>query len=263
LFTQDFVESSVVLDSTNYLLGRLYDWFIFLSAGAPTLGYNGAWGASLTARTATLTRSNGMWTNTATITLRTSSSTTFSIGANQAVYVGTTYGTANGQTGMNFLPAAAAGGNNSILGVFNTYNRVPMKVASRDSTSSWAYALNTWRAANNNSNNAVNFVDGLGEVTTDASYIVASQPTGAVFAIGAVGINLNSTSATPGLQGLGAAASVNTVSNAVAIGIILPALGFNTLNAVENSNAVSTTFFGSGAGTGVGQSQGLVAVVSI
>jgi hypothetical protein len=262
--TYPFSEVSVALDTSNFLSGTLYDLFVFLNAGTPTLGYGPAW-TSKTARSAAtaIARLNGIWTNNITITLRTNSTTTFSVGANQATYVGTAWATANGQTAMNFLPAAAAGGNNSILGLFNAYNRLPMMVVSRDSTTSWTYATNTWRAADGNANNAVNFVDGLGEVLAHATYIVSNNPTAASAVNAVIGINLNSTTATPGLQAVSSAAATNIAAELAVSGIILPALGFNTLNAVENTNAVSVTFYGSGVGTGVGQSQGLTAVVSI
>src|SRR5260221_54208 len=83
-----FTEQSVTLDATNFLSGKLYDLFMFDNAGTPTLGYGPAW-TNLTTRSSAIARAQGIWTNSASITLRTNSSTTFTLGTNAATYFGT------------------------------------------------------------------------------------------------------------------------------------------------------------------------------
>ncbi len=251
-----FTEQSVVLDATNFLSGKLYDFFMFDNAGTPTLGYGPAW-TNLTTRAAAIARAQGIWTNSASITLRTNSSTTFTIGANAATYVGTAYGTANGQTGMNFNPAPAGGGTANILGIFNTYNRVPMMAWSRDNTANWTYNSTVWRAANGNANNSISFIDGLGEVNIQPIYSVAVNVSGQAVA---VGINLNSTSATPAIQGV---ANTTTAGSVIANALILPALGYNTLTAMEASTAANAVIYGSGFFSPAGQAQYLQLNVAI
>src|SRR5260221_2787865 len=83
-----FTEQSVALDATNFLSGKLYDFFMFDNAGTPTLGYGPAW-THLTTRSTAIARAQGIWTNNLSITLRTNSSTTFTLGTNAATYFGT------------------------------------------------------------------------------------------------------------------------------------------------------------------------------
>lgn len=245
----DFVESSVTLDTTNWLSGSLHDFFIFLNGAAPTLGYGPAW-TSTTARSAAtaLARVQGQWTNNTTITLRTNSTTTFSIATNQAVYVGTGYATANGQTGMNFTPAGAAGGNLTTLGLFNAYNRVPLFARSSDATASWTYNVATWRPTNNSTSNAVRFVDGLGEVSMICIASSGVDYNATTPVSDTIGINLNSTSATPDLKSTAyfKSASENGADSINIQANFLPVLGFNTITAMELGDT-ATSFFASGA----------------
>ncbi len=242
--TYAFTEQSVVLDSSNFLSGHVYDLFMALNAGVPTLGYGPAW-TNITTRSAAtaLARTNGVWTNNTSITLRTAVGTTFGVGADKATYVGTAYGTANGQTGMNFNPASAAGGSGNILGLYSAYNKVMLHGQSQDSTSSWSYAVATWRAANGNANNSISYIDGLGDVAAIAKYNVFAEPgtTGGP----EIGININSTSATPASQSSifvsGAEANIFVEQ------MFVPVLGFNTITAMEFSSTTSAqTFQGAG-----------------
>jgi hypothetical protein len=238
-------EQSLSLDTTNFLAGHLYDLFVAISGGNFVFGYGPAW-TNLTTRSATLSTIAGIQSNNATITLRTNSSTTFSISANQASYVGTAYATANGQTGMAFS-VTAVGGGASILGLFNQYNRVPMFVTSLDSTSSWTYATATWRCANGSTSNAVSFIDGLGVVYARAVYQVGTQPSAAATGVD-IGVNLNSTSASPTiscapLEGI----SVTVAGEETSYNSFLPTQGYNTLFAMEAADTAATqTLYGSG-----------------
>ena len=236
-----FSELTLTLDSTNHASGSLYDVFIWDNDGTISIGTGPAWSSSTSrgtgAGTTEIERKNGIWTNKNSITLKNGSgSGTSGIAANKALYVGTFYATANGQTGMAFLPAAAGGGTNNILGLYNAYNRVRVSALCRDNTASWSYTSATWRARNNNNSNRVSFVDGLQQsaVTAEAgSAMTTSSGNGA-----AVGVALDSTSATP--QG-----SVQNFVNAATRGAdsFAPSLGFHYVQALEQG-ATGVTFYG-------------------
>lgn len=243
--TLQLSEQSITLDATNFLSGKLYDVFVAYNSGTPFFGYGPAW-TNITTRSAAIARKDGVWTNNASITLRSASGTTNTAAANTATLVGTIYATANAQTGMNFNPAATAGGNNSVLGVFNVFNRVPMWTRSRDNTASWTYNSATWRATDNNANNSVNFVDGLGEVAIHAITGVGATFNSSVTVTGQVGININSTSATPAVtaEAVNSTAQTAGVRTVVVSDSFLPAQGFNTITAMESGGTNIEFFFG-------------------
>jgi hypothetical protein len=243
-----FTEQSVVLDTGNYLSGKNYDWFEFLNAGVATLGYGPAW-TNDTTPSAAISMLNGVWVNTSTITLRVSSSTTFSVGANQARYVGTTRGTANGQTGMAFS-SAAAGGGNGVLGVYNAYNKVRICAYETDSNqgTGWAYNSTTWRSADGNANNRIGYVDGLGDVMVSGRYSCNEQ-SALTTDSGLIGITRDYSSGTPTFAAmLGYGATGGTATNgrsAIVEGVFLPLRGFHTIGAQEvSANGGSVTFAG-------------------
>jgi hypothetical protein len=257
---QTFTEQTTALDTTNFLSGNNYDWFAFFTGGLVMMGYGPAW-TNNTTRSAAISRLNGYWTNSASITLRWSNTGTQAVPAGQALYLGTIHATANGQTTMNFNPAAANGGSpNTVLGVFNAYNREPMISMSRDTGGAafyWTYATKTWRRAHANANNSVSFMDGLGEVSCFASYQVWSSPIAGGSA-GAMGISFNNTAAPLLVQGSWSANSLTAIGN------FLPAMGFNAVNAMEIGDGGSgNNWYGSDLGLGFGQVQGLSVQVRI
>jgi hypothetical protein len=268
-----FTEQSVVLDSTNWLLGQVYDWWMFLVGTTPTLGYNAAWTTPLApsaARSAALARLNGVRTNAAQITIRTSSGTTFVVPANQATYVGSGYGTANAQTGMNFNPAAALGGNNLFLALYNAQNKVPILAISRDSTASWTYATNTWHVANSGGtgsglNNRISWLDGLADCSVLATYstqvVVAATLNSA-----ALGVTFNSTSATPAQAAEARSNNAGTAMRIppIAYGVTPPILGLSFAQAMEIAPDAATVTFESTDGIGAaGQLQRLTLQLSM
>jgi hypothetical protein len=245
-----FTELSLALDSnsghTGYQQsGKNFDLFVFNDSGTLRLGTGPAW-SSDTARgtgagTTELERKNGIWTNKVSATMRFGSSAgnTVSVAANQATYVGTMRATANGQTSMVFKPSATAGGNANVLGLYNAYHRVRVQAMSRDSTSNWTYATTTWRSADNNANNRISFVDGLQSSAIDAMYQVGVDVTGS--GAGLIGVNLDSTSATPGVVGQ---SNTSTTTNTIARESFVPQLGFHFVQAMEYSAGATTTFRG-------------------
>lgn len=199
-------------------------------------GTNGTTLRGTGAGTTELELKDGVWTNKNAITLRAGGSSLGSISANQATYLGSVYCTANGQTGMAFLPAAAAGGTNNVLGLFNAYNRVPISALCRDSTASWTYSSATVRSSNNSVANRISYLDGLAQIRAGATFseLIGGASNGA-----GTGVLLNSTSGAPNI--VTRTCAVSTVSSA---DTFAPALGLSYAQAVEAAQ-VNITFYGS------------------
>ncbi|MBV8666742.1 MAG: hypothetical protein JO269_09680 [Burkholderiaceae bacterium] len=248
-----FSQLTLALDSnsghTGYQQsGNLYDLFVFLNSGTPTLCTGPAWSSTTSrgtgAGTTQLQLLNGVWTNAVQITAKIdATSTTVTVAANQATYVGTMYATANGQTAMQFAPTAATGGTNNMLALYNAYNRVRVDTSCQDSTTSWTYATPTWRSADNSNSNRISFVDGLQQSFVNCSY--TETCTG--YSSGPhIGVNLDSTSATPNfsaaMNNTGAGAQFMSISTGMMS--FNPQLGFHYLQAMEYSKTTTSTFYG-------------------
>lgn len=255
-----FSEISLTLDSnsghTGYQQsGKVFDLFVFLSSNVATLGTGPSW-STTTARgtgagTTQLQMLLGVWTNANSITLRTGngSGNTTIVAANQATYVGTMYATADGQTGMNFRPAAASSGTNNILGLYNAYNMIRTTAISIDNKAGWTYATNTWQSADASTSNRITWVDGLAQSFVDAYYAI-DMYTSSGSANGSIGINFNSTSATPTFI-----ASVFQAANPISViasGTLLPTLGLNFAQGMEIANAATVSYNAAGTGGKVG-----------
>jgi hypothetical protein len=239
-------EVSLVLDITNHLSGKVYDIFAIPNSTAVRLVTGPAWTSS-TARSSALDSSTrGYITNASSITHAYNNSTDYGpIAANQGTYLGSFYCTANGKTGVMLKPTAAAGGSANIIGLFNAYNRVRVTALERDSTSSWTMTVGGWRVAHNNTNNSISFLDGLGVINTSGGFqnLITSSNPGLIAAM--LGINLNSSSATPDVT-LDTYSSGSTVSETSPVTVAnawYPALGYNTVYAMENINGTGTCTF--------------------
>jgi hypothetical protein len=251
-----FSELSLVLDSNAahtiyHASGALIDFFVFSDSGTLRLG-TGPWWTSLTARgtgagTTELIRTNGILTNKNSMTARfgNASGNTVSVPANTGTYVGTMYATANGQTGMNFTPAAAAGGAIPILALYNHYNKVPVGVVSQDSTASWTYASTTVRAANNSSSNCFYWVDGTQESEVHSEYTIFAQAGSGNVGV-AVGLGLDSITAILGISAIAVHGNVSG-STITASAVVKPQLGLHYISALEVMNLAVTGTFSGGA----------------
>ncbi len=216
-----------------------YDLFVWNDSGTIRLTRGPAW-TSDTARgtgagTTELQRLLGILTNKVAITN--------GPGANLGTYVGTVRSDGASQINYQMNPAAAAGGAAPVIGVWNAYNQVAVATTSRDSTASWSYGTATWRSANNSASNRISFIDGLGGGGVRADYLVGFGANGGDTAF--IGVNLNSTSATPNVAGIlsatGAVIGVTTSFAGAA------ALGFNYVQAVEKGDGTAAlTFYGAG-----------------
>lgn len=252
-----FTELTLALDSnsghTGYQQsGKNFDLFVGSSSGVK-LCTGPAW-SSDTARgtgagTTQISQVSGIWVNTVSMTCRFGSgvSDTFTCAVNGCTYVGTMRATADGQTTMQFNPSPAAGGNNTIAGLWNAYNRVFLSVISQDNTTSWSYGTaTTWRAANNNTNNRINYIDGLGQSPIMALYSVIGQA-GASSAYG-IGLGLDWTTGSPNIRGQNGYIAQTSPAYSAAHGNVPPSLGYHNITALEwNLNTTAATLFGANA----------------
>lgn len=245
-----FSELTFALNTTAHASGSLYDIGAFISSGVVTLCTSPAW-TSATARNAAISQANGIWVNTASLTCNlTGSTTTTSVAAGQWTYLGTLYATANGQTGMAFAPAAAAGGTANILGLSNAYNRVSVFCLVRDSTSSWTVSNTSWSATNTGAtgsglNNRCSFVDGLQQSQIRGTYKQYSTPASGKNVRN--GMGLDSSTATPQVSGRGASVT-GAQSDLVADDRWFPQIGFHYVQMQQFSDdaANTATFHGAG-----------------
>lgn len=192
------------------------------------------------AGTTELQLKNGIWTNKNSITLKNGAGAgTAGIAANTATYVGTIYCTANGQTGVMTKPAAAAGGSNAFLGVYNAYNRIRTMSFSADNTASWSYASTTWRAWNGNVSNRISYVDGLAQSPLMAHAMMVS---GAGYLC--VGVNRDATVGAP-VSTLELGAGTTSAGGAGMTEPFPPSLGFHYMQAMESAASGTGTPQGS------------------
>jgi hypothetical protein len=173
-------------------------------------------------------------------------SATATVAANQGTYVGTMYATANGQTSMVSRPAAASGGNNNFLGLYNAYNRIRIYSRSMDTTSTWTYNTSAWRQADNSASNRVSFVDGLQQSMIEALYETSVTADGTHTA--GVGTNLDATTGAPNFTCIGSSSTIFTMS---ARDFYYPQLGFHYVQAMENGGGNSAAVWQGGSNAGL------------
>lgn len=207
----------------------IHDVFCYDNAGVPTLELT-AWTNDTTRATA-LTRLNGVRVKSGTPTRR---------------YLGSFRTTAvAGQTEDSFAKRY----------VWNYHNRVlrPMRVI--DSTDTWNYTTATWRQANANTANQIDFVIGIVEDCVSAQVVGMAKNTGANVDM-ITGIGLDSTSAVASgtlfYSGLSQVAN-QYVGNGASLKIY-PSVGRHFLAWLEISNASGTTTWSGDAGTTTVQS---------
>lgn len=186
---------------------------------------------------------NGLLVNKNAITLKNGAGGGVSVGPRLAIFLGSFYCTANGQTGMNFQPAGAAGGANPWLALSNAYHRRPAMVENQDSTSSWPYNSTTWRGSNGSVLNRVNWLDCLGYSHVRAKFFqtASSEVGGNSY----VGLNFNNTNGTPRSFSVGI---TNLYMSHTVLADALPTLGPGYCQSMEKSTA-NRSFFGTNADT--------------
>jgi hypothetical protein len=238
-------ELSLALDSNSghtgyHQSGKNFDLFLDYNGGTPRLVSGPAW-TDDTTRADALARLNGLWVNNASIVVRfgTASGDTATIAANLLTYVGSFRASANGQTEFTIAPAAAAGGTNNKLYLWNAYNRVPVAAMCRESADSWTYGTASWRSANNSTSFRIAYIVGLAEDPVEATYHghINNATNQAL-----IGVGIDSTSAFSGFPGANGGAAVAVSVKGVYRGV--PGLGFHYAQAIEYTTGGTTTFYG-------------------
>jgi hypothetical protein len=253
-----FSQLTLTLYSNNMPGPALYDVYVFLNSGTPTIGVGIYGWSSLTARSGvdlpSQTLSPVLADNNESDNLLNGSTVytrTVSPVIAWATYVGTIYVSATGTTSVQFKPSAAAGGSNNVIGIWNAYNRVPISSLESDSTTGFTYSGTTWEPLDDNVHNRVTYLDGLGlspvsgQVTTIAYNTNNGNGT-------AIGIDEDSTSNTPLVRASYQSANASGIgaSNFAAEENFTPAIGFHYLQAMQQSpNGTTSTFAFNGSQT--------------
>lgn len=247
----EFSELTLTL-AAQHVASSIYDIFAFLDGTTLRIGTGPAWstvtigsGARGTgAGTTQLTRTNGLLLNAVAMTARNGSST-YSVGASRATYLGSMYmdGT-NGQVSCHLTIGTARK-----WSIFNAYNRVPVSLVMAEGTATYTYDSATFRASNGNANAKVSTFFGLAEEALNI--VVAQNFLSAATRRVATGVGLNSQTTVTGMTAkttvFGAAAT--DTAQAVVPFSDTPKLGINEYFSLESvSNASSTTFEGDSAG---------------
>ena len=223
------------LSISGLAAGSVYDVFYWNNSGTMTLVCGPAWTNATTRSAGTaVARVQGILVNSVSISGGPS--------AGYGIYIGTIATDAGGATvTFNPQPASAAGGptNGAWVGLWNQYNRVNLCASEQDSTSSWAYAVATWRAANGSSNNRITFVSGQAEDCVSTFY---QNTMNASNAQGFIGLYLDATngsssSAEAQINGVGLVPGFVSLS-------ISPQIGRHFIQATEIATANSVTYYG-------------------
>lgn len=253
LLSYKFTELSLVL-SASQASNNIYDVFLAWNGGTPVIGTGPSWaagsGGSVTAGLcargtgvggAALTRSSGVYVNTASMNLiynTGSGNNTITVAANQGVYLGSLF--IDGTAGQ--VTCHRSYGQSRKWGIYNAFNATPIYLKAGDNTSSWS-ATNGTRAANGNAANSLTVFDGLAQQILDLKFTQNWRPGGGGF--NKIGIGYNSTSALSGETGYGGnSAGIAINANLVSSYLAPPALGINVITALESSNQTSGTVFG-------------------
>jgi hypothetical protein len=248
-----FVPTSIVSElqytlTSNLVANNIYDCYVFSLLGVPTLGTGPSWSAgtsgSITAGScargtgaggAAISRVQGIWTNTASMTIRYGNGTTTTVvDANKATYVGSIFiDSSNGQ-----VSCYRTYGPSRKWGIWNAYNRAPVYLKAGPS-SNWNYGNPTVREAGGLTTNIVTLFSGLAEDTCDVRIVESADFAGTS---GAIGIGYNSTTAFAGQQGVWnfAVGTFRTVQYGSFLGP--PALGINVVAGLESISSGSVNF---------------------
>lgn len=211
----------------------VYDMFLWNDAGTLRCTRGPAWNTS-TARgtgagTTEIARVDGIYLNKYDIANGPA--------ANRGLFVGTICTDGSTQLNVMLAPAAAAGGSNNRVDIWNMFNRVHAASTCRDSTNTWTYTTLTFRSLNGSNSNRITFACGINEDAIRAVVVANASSTTADPAYAAIG--LNSVTVQSGLVGT---ISVNGgAGNAIGSYAGLPGLGRRFVQALEASTAAGTT----------------------
>ena len=234
--------SQATTDTTNSPAAvadnSVYDLFVWLKAGVPTLSRGPAWTNSTT-RALALQRVNGIWTNGAAITNGPA--------INQGTYVGTV--ASNGSAEIDWiLGGAASGGTAASLGVWNMYNRVLVGVNVVDSGSIYTSIPSSYQQARASAGNQISFVSGLAEDAILANYAGNAELESEINLVDiTLGIGLDSVTSASAASQIGVSGQNNSYvgiwyqSFSIALAVP-PQLGSHYVAALEKASATSSIY---------------------
>lgn len=180
--------------TANHAANGVYDVFAVLDGATQRLATR-EW-TSATSRAVSLTRKNGLLTNSTSTTMRygSASGSLLTVGTNNGTYLGTFSCTGtNGETEFTFKPNAASGGSNNQLLLWNMYNRVRVAAYCRDSDANWDYTLATIRAAHGSNSNRITVLAGLQDDSIEVYYAArASNSSAGIQKLISIGVNSTS-----------------------------------------------------------------------
>jgi hypothetical protein len=239
-----FAELSIAMAaSANWASGSNYDLYVVNDSGTLRLVTGAAW-TNDTTRAESLTRVNGLYTNAASMTGRYGAASTMTVAQSRGLYVGTMRASANGTTTWVANPAAAVGGAECQLFLWNCYNRVLAHARSLDSTNSWTYATATWRSINASATNRVSVVVGLVETSIEANYRTWVDGGATADAVSpGIGIGYDVTSNPSGFANLAYYDTTDVALIVFPLGatlIHLPTLGYHFYQALEIARLANT-----------------------
>lgn len=252
-----FTQQSLALTASQAAAG-LYDVYGFLDGSTFRIGFGPSWaagsGGSVTAGScvrgtgvggAAIQRQNGLWVNTAVMTM-TNGVTTYSVAALRGTVLATVFiDSTQGQ-----VTCHRTYGQSRKWGVWNFYNRMPVFLKAGDPNATWTGVdtSGVWRPANNNSANSFTYLCGLQEevLYSSLAQIIKLVSTSG---IAGIGMGLNSTSSPSGMRlqqtfSMSSATSFQTMQTPILTSA--PLLGVNVITALEegSTGAANTQFFG-------------------
>lgn len=240
-----FTELSIAMaGSANWAANSNYDLYVYNDEGTLRLVTGAAW-TSDTARNESLTMLNGILTNNATMTGRYGASSTVSIAANRATYVGTMRTTASTGTTTWEIGGNAAGGDPGFLYLWNAYNRIDVQVTVRDSTDSWTWGTTSFHSANASASNRITFVIGLSEDCFSADYTAAQLAPSGSSSLTAIGLD----SPTTPIHPIAFNNSSTLAASYITHNTFCPGIGMHYVQALEYAGAASATFYGDVGGS--------------
>lgn len=158
-----------------------YDLFVWNDAGTIRLGRGPVW-TNNTTRNLTLTRTNGIYLNTSSITNGPA--------ALRGTYVGTIRTNGTSTVDMAF-GGSASGGVAASFGVWNMYNRAYMLGQVVDNGASYTYASATERQARASANNQASYIVGLTEDLITCTYTQRIDTPATASAFGYIGLGFD------------------------------------------------------------------------
>jgi hypothetical protein len=202
--------------------GRPYDVFCYVSGSTPTLEVL-AW-ASDTTRATALTYQDGVLVKSGDATRR---------------YLGTFYTTS----------ATTTADSEANRYLWNYYHRVRRSTKVFEATNSWTYSTTTWRQANANTANQLNFVVGVAEdtVTARVAALVTNSTATERAVITAIGVDSvgSPVGSLPGQMGVTSVSATSLISHYSGV----PGIGRHYLSWLEYGGGTDTqTWYGDNGG---------------